>query len=206
MPRARSAGSVLQTTTTSPARKPFEIKVFRPVDPVLVAVPLGARTDGLEVGSGAGLGHRDRADQFALGEARQIAALLVLGAVVQQIVRGDRMHPDAHAGERAPGHFLMQHRLMPEIAAGAAPFLGDVDAEEAEFAGAPPQFVPDMAAPACFLVLRLHFRLDKAHPRIAEALDPLVVPRALEFDRHGRSDQRGAMRIAPSSRTLSPLK
>jgi len=31
MPRARSAGSVLQTTTTNPARKPFEMKVFEPL-------------------------------------------------------------------------------------------------------------------------------------------------------------------------------
>jgi hypothetical protein len=95
---------------------------------------------------------------------------------------------------------------MPEIAAGATPFLGDVDAEEAEFAGAPPQWVPDMPAPAGFCILRQHFRFDKAHPRIAEAFDFLVVPRALELDRYVRTDQRGAMRIAPSSRTLSPLK
>jgi hypothetical protein len=39
---------------------------------------------------------------------------------------------------------------MPEIAAGATPFLGDIDAEEAEFAGASPQCVPDMPALAGF--------------------------------------------------------
>src|SRR6266851_5136916 len=96
------------------------------------------------------------------------------------------MYFDRHAGERAPGHLLVQHRLMAEIAAGAAPFLGDVDAEKAEFAGAPPQLVPDMPAPARLPVLRLHLRFDKTHPRIAEALDLRVVPRALELHQHGR--------------------
>src|SRR5712691_6573983 len=96
------------------------------------------------------------------------------------------MHPDAHTGERAPGHLFVQHRLMPEIAAGAAPFLGGVDAQKAELAGAPPQFMPDMPALTRLLVLRLHLGVDKTHPRIAEALDLRVVPRALEFDRHAR--------------------
>src|SRR6266851_9122007 len=96
------------------------------------------------------------------------------------------MYFDRHAGERAPCHLLVQHRLMAEIAAGAAPFLGDVDAEKAEFAGAPPQLVPDMPAPARLPVLRLHLRFDKPNPRIAEALDLRVVPRALELHRHVR--------------------
>ena len=70
----------------------------------------------------------------------------------------------------------MQYRLMPEVTAGAAPFLRDVDAQKAELAGAPPQFVPDMPALASFRILRLHLRFDEAHPGFPEALDLLVIP------------------------------
>ena len=116
--------------------QPGEIAVrdegFRAIDCVLVAVPLGARADRLEIRSGARLGHRYRANQFAFGEARQIPALLVVGAMVQQIMGGDRMHPDAHAAQRPSRHLLVQRRLVAEITAGAAPFLGDVDTQESE--------------------------------------------------------------------------
>jgi hypothetical protein len=48
------------------------------------------------------------------------------------------MHADAHAGERAPRHLLVQDGLVAEIAAASTPFLGDVDAQKAELAGSPP--------------------------------------------------------------------
>jgi len=113
------------------------------------------------------------------------------------------MHPDAHAAQRPPRHILVQHRLVAEITAGAAPFLGDVDAQEAEFARPAPQLVPDMPEPARLGIVRQHLALDKADPGIAKALDVFVAPGALELQRHVRSsqrcNQRGAMRIAPSS-------
>ena len=139
-------------------------------------MPLGPRADRLQIRAGAGLGHRDRADQLAFGKARQVPALLVHRAVVEQVMGGDRMHADAHAGERPPRHLLVQHRLVAEIAAGATPFLGNIDAQKAEFARPPPQRVPDMAAPPRFGILRQHLGLDEAHPGIAEAFHLLISP------------------------------
>ena len=49
-------------------------------------------TDALEVGARAGLGHADGADQLAAREARQPALFLLLGAVVQHVVRAHAVH------------------------------------------------------------------------------------------------------------------
>jgi hypothetical protein len=108
-----------------------------------------------------------------LSEAWQIAALLVVGAVVQQIMGGDRMYPDAHAAQRATRHLLVQHRL--EIAAGAAPF-GDADAQQAGFAGPPPQLVPDIPAPARFAIVWYTISLSTRGPRNRESVRPLHRP------------------------------
>ena len=112
----------------------------------MVAVTLGAGADRLQVRPGARLGHRDRANEIALGEARQITALLVLGAVVQEIMGGDRMHADRHAGERAPRHLLVQHRLVGsgQFAQGAPPQIagraGPVQPPRRDVLTSPPPF------------------------------------------------------------------
>jgi hypothetical protein len=58
---------------------------LRTVDDVVVAVPARRGPDALQVRSGSWLGHRDGAYEFSRRKARQPAALLLLGAVVQDI-------------------------------------------------------------------------------------------------------------------------
>ena len=84
------------------------------------------------------------------------------------------MHADAHARKCPPRHFLVQHRLMAEIASRATPFLRNIDAQKAKLARSPPQIMPDMTAPACFGILRQHLALHEADPGIAEAFHLLV--------------------------------
>src|SRR5262249_38687024 len=83
-------------------------KSLRAVERVLVTMPFGARANRLQVGASPGLDHRDRANKLALRHARQITPLLLLGAVVQKVMRGDDVHADAHAEQRAARHLLMQ--------------------------------------------------------------------------------------------------
>jgi hypothetical protein len=63
--------------------------------------------------------------------------------------------------------------IVAESAAGAAPFLGDVDAQEAEFAGPPPQLVPDIPAPARFAIVCYTISLSTRGPRNRESVRPL---------------------------------
>jgi hypothetical protein len=51
----------------------------------VIAVLLRRRLDALQVGAGAGFGHGDRADQFAGGQLRQPALLLLFRAVMQDV-------------------------------------------------------------------------------------------------------------------------
>ena len=62
---------------------------LRAVDDIVVAVAPGRGLDRLKVGAGARLGHGDGADQFAGGQPRQPALLLLLGAVMQDVGRDD---------------------------------------------------------------------------------------------------------------------
>ena len=91
-----------------------------PVDDILIAVQPGRRLDALQIRSGARLGHRDGADEFAGRHLRQPFPLLLLGAIVEDVGRDDRA---VERGEKPadvlPGHLLHQDDLMTEVAAGA---------------------------------------------------------------------------------------
>jgi len=47
------------------------------------------------------------------GHARQITPLLLLGALVQKVMRGDDVHADAHAGQRAARHLGISTHKKP---------------------------------------------------------------------------------------------
>ena len=72
---------------------------LRAVDDVTVAVAHRAGLQPLQVGAGRRLGHADRADQFAARHARQKAPLLLLGAVIDEVVRADAVHALAEAAQ-----------------------------------------------------------------------------------------------------------
>jgi hypothetical protein len=93
--------------------------------------------------------------------------------VLQQVIGGDRVHPDAHATQCAPRHLFAQHGLVAEIAAGATLFLRNVDAQKAELASPPSQVVPDMPAPARLDIMRQHLAFGEADPGVAKAFDRL---------------------------------
>ena len=106
-----------------------------------VAVFHRLRLDPLNVGAAGRFGHREGADHFAGGHLGEPAFFLLFRPAVQDVM-GD----DAGMDRLAPGGKVVvvldeaQDRLMPEIAARAAVFLGDGRAEEAHFA----RLVPDL--------------------------------------------------------------
>ena len=91
-PRLRSLGSVRTTSISRPALPPLVMKILEPLIDVVVAIAHGARADALEVRPRARLGHRDRTDQLAARHARQPALLLLLGAVIEHVVRRNTVH------------------------------------------------------------------------------------------------------------------
>src|SRR5260221_1529029 len=114
-----------------------------------IVVALAHRTgpDALQIAAGAGFGHRDGADGFARNHARQPFLLLLRRAVAEQIAAADIVvHGEVGGAAREAGvaEFLDHDGIVPEVAAGAAEFRGDLRAEQAgRAAGAPQRPVDD---------------------------------------------------------------
>jgi hypothetical protein len=140
--------------------------------------------DALQIGTGAGLRHGDRAHHFTGRELRQPSFLLILGAVMQNVRSDDpRMERCAECIETGQRKFAIDHRFMRKGAAGAAIFLRHRRAQKAGFTG----LVPDVAVVDVRLVPavdmrnefignetpRLLFKQDKvfAHPGRAREID-----------------------------------
>jgi hypothetical protein len=89
-----------------------------------------------EVGSGAGLGHGDGGHQFAGDGRRQPAPLLLLGAVREQVRQAERgVDAGAAEGDAGAAQLFGEDGVEPEARlARTAVLLGDLDAEDAEFA------------------------------------------------------------------------
>ena len=95
-------------------------------EPAAVGPPVGARAQGERVAAGVGLGHAEGLEaQLARGDGRQVAPLLLLGAVPQ-----DRAH-DVHLRVAGAGvaalvvDLLQDQRRIAEPEAHAAVLLGD---------------------------------------------------------------------------------
>ena len=122
---------------------------LRAVQDIAVALLVGAQPHRDDIGAGAGLAHRQRADMLARDQLRQVFALLRLAAVAADLV-------DAEVGVRAVGEAdrgrgaadLLHRDAMREIAhAGAAVFLLDRDAVQAERAHLGPQLDRETVGP-----------------------------------------------------------
>ena len=114
---------------------------LRAVEDVAVALLVGAGAHRDHVGAGAGLRHGERADMLAGNQLRQVFAALGVGAVPPDLV-------DAEIGMRAVGQadrgraardFLHRHAMGEIAEPGAAVFLLDGDAVQAERAHLRPQ-------------------------------------------------------------------
>jgi hypothetical protein len=142
--------------------------------------PLGAGAHRLQVGAGAGLGHRDRGHHLAAGHLGQPALALRFGAITQDVVRHDAA---VHAVGKAAGHLQRQRLgdgdLMPEVAAAAAIGFGDAGAQQAGGTG----LVPDLAVAAALLaparVVRQAVALGKAGGGVGQLLQVVGQPRGL---------------------------
>ena len=176
MPFARAAGSVLATTPTSPAWKPFEMNVFAPL--ITYSSPRRARAclDRLQVGARAGLGHRDRANELAAGHARQPAMPLLLGAVIEHVVRDDAVHDVTEARDALAADLLDDDRLVADVAAQSAVLGRYIGAQQADLAGLGPEVAIDevLFAPAGVIGDDLVF--DEAARSVAEELELVVHP------------------------------
>ena len=109
---------------------------LRTVEHIAVARFLGGRAHALQIGAGARLGHRDRANEFAGGKFRQPPFLLLFGAVMQNVGRDDaRVQRRAECVEPGERELAVDHRLMGERSAGTAIFLRHGGAKESGLAG-----------------------------------------------------------------------
>lgn len=169
------------------------------VDPIAVAVLQCRGADRLQVRSGARLAHGDRRDALARAELRQPSPSLFLGAVGEDIGQDDDVvQRQRETLDAVAADLLDQHDVMTEVTARAAIFDRDRDAEQPRFARLPPEGALDLPGLAPLRdALGRGFALEEACGAVGEG------------DQFGVSApvaHRGAIRIAPSSRTSSPLK
>ena len=126
-----------------------------------------------DVGAGAGLAHGERADMAAVDELRQVFALLRLAAVAADLIDAEIAMRAVGEADRGRGAADLLHRDdMREIAhAGAAEFLFDGDAEQAERA----HFRPEIAREFVLVVdlggARRDLALGEAAHRVAQHVD-----------------------------------
>lgn len=102
------------------------------VDDVVVAVGRGARLQRGRVRPRVRLGQRERNDELAAGDARQVRGLLRLGAVHQDALRPDADVGAEHRaeGERRMAEVVHHLALLRHRQADAAVRLGDRQAEQ----------------------------------------------------------------------------
>jgi hypothetical protein len=148
-------------------------EVLRAVDDVVAAIAARVGLDALHVGAGARLGDGDSADGRAVDDAGQPAALLCLGAGVENVHGGHVRVVEDGDGEAAEGgaaHLLAENDAGQLVELGAAVLGGVADAEEAEAAHAAEDLARHHAGPLPFLAVRLHLRLDKAAELVPQGL------------------------------------
>ncbi len=137
------------------------------------AVRQGRGLHPLQIGAGARLGHGDGADGRAAGHLRQPVLLLLLGAQMQDVGRGDvRMHRQV-GGKRqeahAPGLFQHDHREL-EAGAAAAVFLRQIHRQQAGLAHLVVELARHPAVLLPLLDVRLHLAGEEAPHVVAEQL------------------------------------
>src|SRR5207245_1827119 len=96
--------------------------------------------------SGAGLGDAERADRLAPRDARQVLALLGVGAEAHEPGRrhvGVDEDAEGHAARAAARHLLAEHDAGEEVGPTPTVLRRELEAEETELAEALPQLAWD---------------------------------------------------------------
>ena len=138
------------------------------VQDVAVALAFGPRRHRDDVRARARLAHGERADMLARDELRQIAPLLRRRAVAADLVDAQvrvRAVRESDRG-RAAAHLLHRHDMREIAHAGAAQFLLDGDAEQADGA----ELRPKIARERVVAVDRCGARRDLGVGEVAHAV------------------------------------
>ena len=145
-----SARDVRANTVKTSAKPPLVIQIFWPLQHVApVALQIGARLDGRGVAAGAHLGQREGRYALAAREARQVPALLLLGAEENEPLRPDRLvsaERQRHARVE-PRHLLNDPGVARIREAHAPVALGNRQPEEAELPQAHEDIRGDLLLP-----------------------------------------------------------
>jgi hypothetical protein len=92
---------------------------------------------------------------------------------------------------------------MAEVATSAAVLLGNVCAQQAQFASHSPEVVTHVTTLSSLVVTGHHLRVDEARGVVAKQLKVCVAPGAFEFDRQNKSlfnnQIDGALKWTPPS-------
>ena len=163
-----------------------------PVDDIMIAVLFSAGADRLQVRADARFGHRDRGDDFARNHLGQPFALLLFGAVGDQVIDDDvRMERKAERRARAVGELFVDDRVIAEIEAETAIFLRHRRAQHTQLARLEPQFARDDLVLFPLVGVRLHlFREELADGR-AERFVVVAIGGAVQaIERHRRAPEK----------------
>ena len=147
------------------------------VDDVVVALLARGGPHALQVGAGAGLGHRDGADELAARHFRQPAQLLLLGAVVQDVVRDDgAVHGDAGRDFRHHALDVLEDGgIVGEGGAEAAIGFRHARQQGAHFAQRPPGGTIDHFLRAPFVGVRRQILGEKLAKLVAKHVQFSVI-------------------------------
>ena len=193
---------------------------LRPVDDVVVTVTDRGRAHACEVGTDAGLRHRDRGDELTRADAGEPASFLLLGGDVQEVGHADVVveRETQTRGAHARVLDLFHHDLVVAKVGHtpAAELFGNVDPEETELAGLGVQVTVDLLGVFPRVVVGDHLVSEEATEALPEQLVLLLENQSLHSSapvptvrvgsyRRDRIDDRSptleATRIAPIGRT-----
>ena len=148
---------------------------FGAVDHIVVTVFAGLGAQRFQIGATAGLGQCDTREHLSAGQPGQPALLLLLGAVVQDVVRSNGVHGRV-GGHFGAGQFVLHHQLVGQVGAGAAVRLGHLGQQKTQLAKRPPDLARDKALAAPAVQVRHEFFGDVALGLFSERLDVFVHP------------------------------
>src|SRR5207247_2588624 len=102
------------------------------VDDVSITLPHGRAADRGRIGARAGLRERERGGDLARGDAREVVALLLLGAGEEDGIAAQVLHEeDGRRRGAGPGDFLGRETEGQRARRAAPVLLGDVQPHEA---------------------------------------------------------------------------
>ncbi len=148
------------------------------IDDIVIVHKLGARANGFEIGAAARFGHGDAGQHLATGELGQPLLFLLFGAIVEDVVRSDRVHRSVER-HFSLGQFVLHHQLVSQARSRPAILFGQLGQHETHFAERTPCFAWDIALIAPAFKVGHEFGVDKAANLFAEGRDVGVHPGVL---------------------------